>query len=197
MASQRGEATVNKKKLSVEIASSSVADDAPLVATVVDFVNEAYDNGEGDLFHEGHQRTTTESIIGYIRKGQLAIAYAAADPATLERRAVGCLVVDQASPTVGHFSMLALARSHRGGGLGRELVSFGHNHCQALGCSMMRIEILIPIGIEHAGKANLLAWYFRLGYQVVRLADFQSDYPEFAPVLKGPTEYRILEKELL
>ena len=93
--------------------------------------------------------------------------------------------------------MLALDSKHKGNGLGRQLVVFAENECCRRGCKTMQLELLVPTGFQHSGKARMQAWYLRLGYKIVKLGDFYEEYPDLAGILAGPTEYRIFEKHFI
>ncbi|KAI3332398.1 hypothetical protein HD806DRAFT_480439 [Xylariaceae sp. AK1471] len=111
---------------------------------------------------------------------------------------IGCVCVKQISPTTGEFGMLVLDPSYRGSGLGRDLVRFAEERCRRdLKLSTMRLELLVPLHFEHAGKMRLQAWYTRMGYVMTQLRDFSEAYPQLHRLLSGPTEYRVFEKSLL
>ncbi|KND93104.1 hypothetical protein TOPH_02116 [Tolypocladium ophioglossoides CBS 100239] len=198
------------KDITIGLAPASAADDSELVSTVVTLVNNAYADAEHGIFHAGYQRTSSAEISGFIRQGRLALAYLNASPAndspvtgsrsgeaSGQRHVIGCVHVKLLSPTLGDFAMLALDANHRGGGLARKLVLFAEDHCRKKGCTLMQLELLVPTSFEHAGKARMQAWYLRMGYRVVKLGSFQEEYPALAPLLAGPADYRIFEKEFV
>ncbi|KAI1420775.1 hypothetical protein F5Y12DRAFT_89094 [Xylaria sp. FL1777] len=109
---------------------------------------------------------------------------------------IGCIAMKQASPTTGEFGMLAVDPTHRGGGVGRDLVVFAEEWCRGrLGLQAMRLELLAPVHFEHVGKTRLQAWYERLGYVRLELRDFEKAYPRLYELLSGPTEFRVFEKK--
>ncbi|KAL3952289.1 hypothetical protein ACCO45_014006 [Purpureocillium lilacinum] len=159
----------------------------------------------GGIFHDGYQRTSTAEIAQFIKDQRLALARlvrpspspsAGAGVGTGAGDVVGCVYVKTLSPTLGDFGMLALDVTYRGGGLGRDLVRFAEDHCRRIGCTKMQLELLVPTTFEHALKTRMQAWYLRMGYRIVKLGSFQDEYPALAPLLTGPADYKIFEKDL-
>lgn len=194
----------------IVIPPAAAADDKELVTSITEIVNEVYIETESDLFVPGYKRTENSEVANFLRAGQLAVAYldedassgtssgeGSSDVRILPRQVVGCVCIKRLSPTLGEFGMLALNPTYRGGGLGTRMAEFAENHSREQGCSKMQLEILIPLTFHHAFKTRLLKWYIRMGYQLVKLGDFVEDYPAIAPLLAGPTEYRVFEKPLL
>ncbi|KAI9163948.1 hypothetical protein HJFPF1_05582 [Paramyrothecium foliicola] len=198
---------ISATAIQISIPPPSVAEDESLVSVVRDIVNAVYHETEGDLFVPGYQRTKSPQVATLIRKGQLALAYlddrdsqshaSSTEAPITAANIVGCVCIKRTSERLGEFGMLALDIDYRGGGTGRRMAQFAEDHCRAMGCSSVQIEILVPTTFEHAFKARLFDWYQRMGYEVVRLGNFGDDWPELAAQLAGPTDYRILEKKLL
>lgn len=195
----------------IEMAPSSAADDPSLVARLRDIVNLVYRETEGDIFIDGYQRVSTEEMQQTIRAGELAVAYLTSDPATLSSNVstspcshrsstvLGCMRVQKLPDgKTGEFGMFAIDPTHRGSGMGREMVAFAESYClTTLGATAMRLELLWPQGFEHGFKKRLQAWYERMGYRLVKLGAFQEDYPQLAALLRGPCEYRVYEKSIV
>ena len=80
--------------------------------------------------------------------------------------------------------------------MGRQLVLFAEGSCRDKGCTVMQLELLVPTTFNHGFKNRMQAWYLRMGYSIVQLGQFGQRYPALAPLLAGPTEYRIFEKAL-
>lgn len=177
----------------IRFAPGESADDDEFVGTLVDIVNRVYDETERDIFLAGYQRTSPSEVAGLIRQGQLAAVYEAGDEAG---RPIGCVAIKLLSPTRGEFGMMAIDPAYRGAGYGNRLVAFAEEHCRRLGCDVMQLELLVPTTHRHAFKERIGAWYLRLGYKPVRVGQFNHDYPALAPLLAGPTEYRVFEKAL-
>lgn len=194
-----------KPDITIDFAPPSAAQDADLIARVAALVNTVYFDAEGGIFHDGYQRTSTAEIAQFIKDQRLALARlvrpspspsAGAGVGTGAGDVVGCVYVKTLSPTLGDFGMLALDVTYRGGGLGRDLVRFAEDHCRRIGCTKMQLELLVPTTFEHALKTRMQAWYLRMGYRIVKLGSFQDEYPALAPLLTGPADYKIFEKDL-
>ncbi|KAF4512125.1 hypothetical protein G6O67_001305 [Ophiocordyceps sinensis] len=194
----------------VEIASALAADDAHLVSQVTALVNTAYAEAETGIFLPSYRRTSPVEIARFIQQGDLALAClgrrlsgassSVSDSADQAggggRQVIGCVYIKRLSPTLGNFSMLALDARFRGGGLGTGLVRFAERHCRELGCTTVQLELLVPTSFAHAVKLRLQAWYLRMGYRIVRLGSFEQDYPDLVPLLTGPADFRIFEKDI-
>ncbi|KAH8193850.1 hypothetical protein TruAng_011984 [Truncatella angustata] len=185
----------------IQMAPAAAAEDEALIMQLCDIVNLVYGETEGDIFVEGYQRVRTDEMRQIVRAGELAVAYLplGESSSTSQRWSViGCMRLQTlAGSQTGEMGMFAIDPVHRGGGTGREMAAFAEGHCRSvLGLTRMRLELLVPLGFEHAFKKRLQAWYERMGYVLVKLGVFQDDYPQLAPLLKGPCEYRVFEKDL-
>ncbi|KAF4119942.1 Ribosomal protein S18 acetylase RimI [Geosmithia morbida] len=169
----------------------SVVDDAKFVSTLADTVNAVYAEAENGIFITGYKRTSPSEIIDLIRHGQLAVM-----SLDTSQKIAGCIFVKRLSLTHGEFGMMAIDSIYRGRGFGKQLVTFAEAHCRGQGCTTMRAELLVPTTFVHPFKERLEAWYLRMGYMIVKLGQFDQEYPALAPLLTGPAEYRILEKVL-
>ncbi|KAH7240086.1 uncharacterized protein BKA55DRAFT_576994 [Fusarium redolens] len=181
-----------KPQIVVKIPPASDAEDKSLVSTLTDIVNTVYTKAESDIFIPSYQRTSTAEITKFLRNGQLAVAYL--QPAN---EPIGCVFFKQMTPTLGEFGMLALDLQYQGTGAGRQLAVFAEDECRRRGCTVMQLELLVPMTFHHEGKARLLGWYTRMGYELVKLGNFADDYPDLVKLLAGPTEYRVFEKRLV
>ncbi|KAM5343762.1 hypothetical protein ACJ41O_012299 [Fusarium nematophilum] len=178
--------------ITIKFPLMSDADNESFTSTLATIVNAVYTEAEQGIFLPSYQRTSSAEISQFIRDGQLAVAYlkSTGDP-------IGCVFIKLLSPDRGEFGMLALDAKHRGLGLGRQMAVYAEDECRRRGCTMMQLELLDPTTFHHLGKARMQAWYLRLGYKIVKLGNFDEDYPELAKILAGPTEYRIFEKSLV
>lgn len=209
-----GQPTQRNPNVEVMMAPPSAAEDVDLATRLHDIVNLVYGETEGDIFIEGYQRVSREEMQQIIRAGELAVAYLPAPPppkassalpnhgsAKLDRRAIGCIRIRRLPGTdlpTGELGLLAIDPSCRGGGMGRDMVAFAESHCRSdLGLTVMRLELLVPVGFEHSFKKRLQDWYARMGYKLIKLGVFQEDYPHIALMLTKACEYRIFEKELV
>ena len=182
---------MDKPEVVIKMALPEDAANKTLITTLADIVNTAYTAAESDIFIPSYKRTSLSGIASYITDSQLAIAYnPIGEP-------IGCVFVKILSPKLGQFGMLALDAKYQGTGLGKQITAFAEDEVRRQGCERMQLEILVPLTFHHEGKARMLAWYNRMGYEVVKLGDFGVDYPDLVGLLAGPTEYRILEKPLI
>ncbi|KAF5562495.1 hypothetical protein FPHYL_5689 [Fusarium phyllophilum] len=183
---------MKKPQIIVKIPPASDAEDKTLVSTLTDIVNTAYKKAESDIFIPSYQRTSAADITKFLGNGQLAVAYLQPN-----NEPIGCVFIKLITPALGEFGMLALDPQYQGTGVGRQLAVFAEDECRRRGCTTMQLEILVPMTFHHEGKARLLGWYTRMGYELVKLGDFADDYPDLVNLLAGPTEYRVFEKSLV
>ncbi|KAI1843897.1 hypothetical protein JX265_003793 [Neoarthrinium moseri] len=185
----------------IRMAPPSAAQDEALVVALQHLVNLVYSETEGDIFFDGYQRINAAEMRQILEAGELAVVYSSSQGAEqtpgFQSRPVGCIRIQRRSDTTGEFGMFAIEPTYRGGGMGRKMVEFAEDHCQSQGLTAMQLELLVPVGFKHGFKTRLLEWYTRMGYRLIKLGDFQDDYPQLAPLLRGPTEYRVFEKSLV
>ncbi|KAL6813927.1 acyl-CoA N-acyltransferase [Trichoderma sp. SZMC 28015] len=198
------EATLDTPRLIIEFPPAAAADDISLISAITKLVNLVFIEAEVGIWNQGFVRTSDAEVADFIRKGQLAVAYLASPSLASEEgqgtpqkgQLVGCVYVKRASDTMCTLGMLTLDKTHQGLGLGREIFKFVEEYCLSLGCDTLGLDILVPTSYAHPLKTRMEAWYRRLGFQLVRLADFADDYPALAPLLAGPVDYRVFEKKL-
>ncbi|KIW07353.1 uncharacterized protein PV09_02199 [Verruconis gallopava] len=181
----------------IRIVPAACSQDAEFVDTITALVNNVYREHERDLFVQGYKRTNVDEIRSFIQAGEIAVLYApSTSDAAGQERPIGCIRIQRLSPTLGEFGMMAVEAEYRGNGFGKELVRFAEEQCRRSGSTAMQVELLFPTDFEHAFKKRLFEWYTRMGYTLIKLGDFQDDYPHLAKLLRGPIEYRVLEKPL-
>ncbi|KAF5982453.1 hypothetical protein FBULB1_4301 [Fusarium bulbicola] len=183
---------MTKPQIIVKIPPPSDVEDKSLVSALTNIVNTAYKKAESDIFTPSYQRTSTAEITRFLNNGQLAVAYL--QP---KNEPIGCVFIKLTTPALGEFGMLALDPQYQGTDAGRQLAVFAEDECRRRGRTTMQLEILVPMTFHHEGKARLLGWYTRMGYELVKLGDFADDYPDLVNLLAGPTEYRVFEKSLV
>ncbi|KAI0390114.1 hypothetical protein F5Y17DRAFT_83542 [Xylariaceae sp. FL0594] len=182
--------------VTIEIPPASVADDEALVRALVDIINVEYRWGEAGVVVDGTQRTTITEVADQLRARQLSVAFLTSTGG--HREAIGCIHVKKLSATHGNLGLLAVRAGHQGTGLARDLVRFGEDRCRRVfKAKTMQIELLVPTTFASAHKARLQTWYERMGYVMASMGDFGADYPHMIPVLLGPVEYRVFEKDLV
>jgi GNAT superfamily N-acetyltransferase len=165
------------------------ADDPAFVAAVTTLVNEVYAAGEKGIWRDETDRTDAAEIASLIRAGELAIARLGGTPA-------GTVRVQRLPGGEGEFGMLTAHPGHRNAGLGRDLVVFAESWARGQGLAVMQLELLFPTEWEHPVKAFVRDWYTRIGYRLVRTADFAEAYPQLAPRVATPCDYLIFHKNL-
>ena len=195
----------------IKLLEAAMADDDSLVQGLTRLINKVYSDAEEGIFKPPHIRMTHEELVRLIRLDSIAVAYL---PVRAEQhlaegngesslvkmadgRVIGCINVGRPSSDMGSFGLLALQEEYRGGGLGRDLVEFAEEHSRSMGCVKMQLDLLVPTLFEHAFKTRLQSWYGRLGYKLVDVGDFATEYPRIAAKLAGPVEYRIYQKPLV
>ncbi|KAK4068435.1 uncharacterized protein Triagg1_7374 [Trichoderma aggressivum f. europaeum] len=195
--------TPGTPRLIIEFPPAAVVDDLSLISAITKLVNLVFIEAEAGIWNHGFVRTSDAEVADFIRKGQLAVAYLASPSLTSEDQGllqkgqpVGCVCVKRSSDSMCTLGMLALDKTHQGLGLGREIYQFVEEYCLSLGCNTLGLDILVPTSYAHPLKTRMEAWYRRLGFQLVRLADFADDYPALAPLLSGPVDNRVFEKKL-
>ncbi|KAF3061435.1 hypothetical protein GL218_03920 [Daldinia childiae] len=183
----------------IEIPPTSAADDEAFVAALVEIINAAYTETEGDIFKPGYLRTSGQDIATLLRSSELAVA--SQHTSSGGRIPLGCISIQKLGETRAELGLFAVVAELRGNGLGRDLLEFAEQHCLSelgdSGAVVTQLNVLFPKHFEHPFKIRLQKWYMKLGYQIVRHRDFLLDYPQLAPLLTGPTEYRMLEKKLV
>ncbi|OTB13138.1 hypothetical protein K445DRAFT_320325 [Daldinia sp. EC12] len=191
--------TTSDQNITIEIPSSSVADDEIFVAALVGIINAAYAETEAGIFKPGYIRTSAQDVAGLIRSGQLATASQLATPSS-SRAPLGCISIRKLSDTSAELGLFAVMPELRGNGLGRDLLKFAEQWCLEKlggpGVAVAQLDLLFPTHFEHPFKMRLQKWYTKQGYRLVGTRDFLLEYPTYAALLAGPTEYRHFEKTL-
>jgi GNAT superfamily N-acetyltransferase len=175
--------------IEIQLLPSMASADMAIIGRVTDLINEVYAVAEDGLWLEGATRTTLDEVAELTRAGQIAVA-------RLDGRIVGCVRVQRVDPDTGEFGMLAADPTHRGIGIGSELVRFAERHCLTAGLNTMQLELLVPRNWSHPSKEFLASWYDRIGYRVVRNGAIDGAYPDLAPLLSTPCDFVIYHKKL-
>ncbi|KAM0261323.1 hypothetical protein ACHAQJ_002354 [Trichoderma viride] len=195
-----GDAISSTPRLTIEFPLATAAENHSEVSAVTKLANDVFTEAETGIWNTGFARTSDAEVADLIRNGELALAYLASSSSPSEGlqkgQLVGCVCVKRNSESKCTLGMLTLDKTHQGLGLGREIFHFVEDHCLSLGCTTLALDILMPTSYAHPLKTRMQAWYIRLGFQEVRLADFAEAYPSLAPLLAGPVVYRVFEKRL-
>ncbi|WP_372668658.1 GNAT family N-acetyltransferase [Amycolatopsis kentuckyensis] len=163
--------------------------DPALIARIAGLVNQVYAESEKGLWLGSTDRTAADEMAGFVRAGEIAVAFVDGDLA-------GSVRVQRLDETTGEFGMLAADPARRGLGVGRELVRFAERTSRDAGCREMQLELLVPREWTHPAKQFLAEWYNRLGYRVTHRADLAVDYPHLAPSLATPCDFLVYRKAL-
>ncbi|MEV6348193.1 GNAT family N-acetyltransferase [Actinoplanes sp. NPDC051851] len=164
-------------------------DDTALLTAVTEMVNQVYAESEEGLWQAGAARTTVGEVTVLAHLGELVVDM-------LDGELAGVVRVHQIDAHTGEIAMLAADPRRRGQGIGRDLVRWAESACRARGDRTMRLELLVPREFTLDSKEFLHGWYTRMGYAVQRTGQFEEEYPQLAPMLATPVDYRIYEKPL-
>jgi GNAT superfamily N-acetyltransferase len=165
-------------------------DDSALMIAVTDLVNAVYRESEQGLWRDGAARTSVEEVTALAKAGELVADLRA------DGDLAGVVRVQELDAATGDFGMLAADPARHGQGIGRDLVGFAEDDSRTRGHTTMQLELLVPRGWQLPSKERLHGWYTRLGYTLHRIGRIEEQYPELAPLLAGPCDYRIYRKSL-
>jgi GNAT superfamily N-acetyltransferase len=169
---------------------AAAADDDRLMTAVTELVNDVYRKSERGLWRAGTARTSREEVIALTKAGELVADLRAGGDVA------GVVRVQELDEATGEFGMLAADPARHGQGIGRDLVRFAEDDSRARGHTTMQLELLVPRDWRLASKERLHGWYTRLGYRLDRIGRIEEHYPDLAPLLAGPSDYRIYRKSL-
>jgi ribosomal protein S18 acetylase RimI-like enzyme len=175
--------------LEIAMLPSAAADDVQLIAVLTSLINDVYAVAEEGLWAQGTSRTSAEEISGIVRAGQMAVA-------RVDGQIVGCVRIQLLDGSIGEFGMLAVVPSHRGVGVGGELVRFAEQAVRTQRFETMQLEVLVPRDWSHPSKEFISSWYARIGYRPVRVGAIEETYPELAPFLATPCDFVIYRRAL-
>lgn len=161
-----------------------------LEEAVTELVNRVYRESERGLWRDGAARTSREEVAALTKAGELIADIR--DDGDL----AGVVRVQELDAATGEFGMLAADPARHGQGVGRALVRFAEDDSRTRGHTTMQLELLVPRDWRLASKERLHDWYTRLGYRVRRIGRIEEQYPDLAPLLAGPCDYRIYTKSL-
>ena len=173
----------------IEALSPTVADNNELMVAVTRLINVVYEESERGLWHEAAARTDLDEVTALTRAGELVVA-------KRDDQLTGVVRVQRLDGDTGEFGMLAADPALRGQGIGRDLVRFAEDTIRASGRRHMQLELLVPRTWTLESKEFLAAWYDRLGYRLQRVGQIEESYPDLAPLLCTPADFRIYRKDL-
>ncbi|HEX6843506.1 MAG TPA: GNAT family N-acetyltransferase [Actinomycetota bacterium] len=164
------------------------ADDAELVAHVVDVVNRAYRLAEIDLWTKDIPRTDEADTAESIRDGETAVAES-------DGVIVGALRAKALDADTWWFGALGVDPRHAGRGVGRTLVDFVEEEAAGAGARTMRLEVLeADPPLDHL--VRLAAWYERRGYREVGRARVAERFADDADSLTKACDVVELVRDL-
>lgn len=169
--------------------ATGAADDAELMATLTELINDVYSVAEEGLWIGGSVRTTVAEVTELARSGQLAVARRNAE-------VVGCVRVQFVDDQVGEFGMLAVLPRDRGSGTGRALVDFAQDEVRRRQGHTMQLEVLTPRERSHPSKEFIIGWYTRMGYQLTSVGAIEESYPHLAPHLATSCDFAVYRRSL-
>jgi GNAT superfamily N-acetyltransferase len=173
----------------IEALSAITSNDRALMVDITELINIVYEESERGLWHQNAARTNLDEVIALTCAGELVIA-------RRDRQLAGVVRVQQLDDDTGEFGMLAADPALRGQGIGRDLVHYAEQVTRASGRRYMQLELLVPRMWTLESKEFLAAWYHRLGYQLQRVGQIEEAYPDLAPLLCTPADFRIYRKAL-
>ena len=159
--------------------------------TLMEIVNEVYDQCEGHLWVKKQERLTEEQFMSYHHKKELLIAEVTGS------RIVGCVVMSKSESDVRELSMLVVKPDFRSRGIGRQLVDFVINKARKDKCRCVRLTQLYSTHQPDPWKKGLRKWYESIGFQFVKNEDFLRYNTDFNSAdLTQEVTFSIFEKPL-
>jgi GNAT superfamily N-acetyltransferase len=188
----------------IEVLSAAAAADASVVSALTGLINDVYAEAERGLWRDGATRTTEQEVASLARAGEFAVVAAgglaagglAAGGLAAGGRILGCVRIQRLGAGISEFGMLAVADSHRGTGMGSELVRFAEATARRAGHATMQLELLVPREWTHPSKEFLAQWYARIGYTVFRTGCTDEFYPQLTPLLATPCDFVVYRKDI-
>lgn len=162
------------------------------VAPVVEVVESAY---RGDSSRAGWtteadlldgQRTDPEQVAAMLARPESTVVLAERDG-----RLLGCCHLERRAAGVAWFGMFAVRPRMQGAGIGRALVAEARRRAAEWGCTQMRMTVIRQ-------RADLLAWYGRLGFQATGETEpFPYGDERFGRPLRDDLEFVVLSGEVV
>lgn len=130
---------------------------------LVSLINAAF---QVEKFFIDTDRIDLEQVRDFFDTGSFLVMEDGGSPAA-------CVYVERRGPR-GYFGLLSVDPARQGSGLGKLLVKAAEEHCRALGCSIMDLQIVNL-------REELPAFYERMGYRESGTAPFPTDVPTKLP----------------
>jgi predicted N-acetyltransferase YhbS len=122
-------------------------------------------------------------VRAYMSSGTFLIAEDSGGPDT--RGLVGCVYIETRADR-SYLGLLSVQPARQGTGIGRQLVTVAENFARGSGARVMDLRVI------GARAEQLLPFYRRLGYEVVRIEPFPADL-----ATKAHSHYILMSKPLI
>ncbi|KAK3315694.1 hypothetical protein B0H66DRAFT_269406 [Apodospora peruviana] len=187
----------NPEKPAIAFAPPSLASNPEFVAKITNLINAVYLETESDFFLGSVNRVSTDEVHSFIRSGELAICWRAGSTKAEASEVMGCIKTSMLNGQTGQFGLLACDPAFQGTGVGWGLIRFAEEFAKNHhGAERMQLELLFPRDWHHPFKTRLADWYGRAGYELVRSVDMVHQFPQIAPALAKPADFRVYQKKL-
>ena len=162
------------------------------INVIVQLINQVYLLTEKDFWpHNGqYERTNKNEIEHFIRNKELIIA-------TKSQEIVGAAHIYHLKENICGFGMLVSSPKYRGIGIGSFLMKHIEDWASSNHYKTIQLELLKPVEYKHPDKEFLTSWYTRLGYKYVSKTSYLDLYPKQASLLKVPSNFEILQKNIV
>ena len=151
------------------------ADAAALVALVNDAFEIEADTLTGD-------RIELPDVRERLRRGSFLVCDAESGGIA------GCVYVELRGET-GYLGLVSVASTRQSLGLGRDLMAAAEDWLREAGCGVCQLWVL-------SSRPELLAWYGRRGYRVVRKEPFEAVNPPPTRKPLRPVHFEVMERDL-
>jgi N-acetylglutamate synthase-like GNAT family acetyltransferase len=144
------------------------------IESLVNFINKAFAR---DNYFKRTERTNSEQIAGYLKKGDFLL---------LEEQdeLVGLVYVELREDGRCYIGLLTVNPVRQSSGIGRQLMQSAEDFCRDRGCFIAEIDVINL-------RPELVDWYSRQGYQVVG----EAPYPR-PEILIQPCHFIAMQKDL-
>ena len=150
--------------------------DAPAIVTLV---NDAFEV-EADMLTG--DRIALPDVMDRLERGSFLVCDGNAGGLA------GCVYVELRGET-GYLGLVSVASTRQSLGLGRDLMAAAEGWLHEAGCSVCQLWVLNC-------RPELLAWYGRRGYRVVRREPFEAVNPPPTRKPLRPVHFEIMERDL-
>jgi len=147
---------------------------------IVDVVNEAF-LIEAEIL--SGERITLEEVLDRLDHGAFLVFE------TKAGEIAGCVYGEVRVGALGYLGLVAVLPDRQGLGLGGRLLTTGETWLREAGCQVCEIWVL-------STRTDLLAWYERIGYRIVRTEPFEAVEPPPTRRQLQPCHFVIMHADL-